>query len=456
MAVPVESMSIVRGAAPAAHWMSRLARAATLAALLSGCEMPAEPSVRRAYVQERAPYVDHSQPCYLHPFDEVDIKVIDGSAFIPVEVNGVETIGYIDTGASNSLITPELAAAAKLTPGDARQFRGVAGSFSIRNSSATRIVVGSILFKNVFGVGIYDFPGSNGAKLGINIGADLLDGLDYDIDFVHEKLRPYSTQNCLTVEPPWPTTSTGVVLTRGGKTSIGTDTASIDFDHKSSWRHITIPVAFPGGVLDALFDTGSSHSLLSYAGAGAIGISSGDLAHDPDHSLYGMSGKSETVKIHHFPDIAIGEDEYRDFPINVQAHFDRRDTPMILGMDYIGKHHFWLSYTTNALYIDSGEKRQPTPPLDYAHRVAGATQPAYPSEKASGIGHVDAACWVEPDGSLTGCHVVSSEGDKAFADETIAWLTGGAHPVMQPAYVNGQPIRQLHTWQIDFAPPTQK
>ena len=51
-----------------------------------------------------------------------------------------------------------------------------------------------------------------------------------------------------------------------------------------------------------------------------------------------------------------------DVPIDVTRHFDRRDTwPMLLGMDYIEHHHLWLSYSTNALYIDSGEKKPAAP-----------------------------------------------------------------------------------------------
>jgi len=34
----------------------------------------------------------------------------------------------------------------------------------------------------------------------------------------------------------------------------------------------------------------------------------------------------------------------------------------------------------------------------------------------------------------------------------MTWLTGAAHPIMQPAYQNGKPVRQIHTWSIDFVP----
>jgi hypothetical protein len=40
---------------------------------------------------------------------------------------------------------------------------------------------------------------------------------------------------------------------------------------------------------------------------------------------------------------------------------------MILGMDWIATHRLWLSYTTDSLYIDSGEKKpaswKPAPKL---------------------------------------------------------------------------------------------
>jgi hypothetical protein len=313
-----------------------------------------------------------------------------------------------------------------------------------------KIAVGSVQIQHPGNIGVYGFPGSRGAEFGINVGADLLNGLDYDIDFVHEKIRPYATSNCLTIDPPWRTTSTGLALTRGWTNSLGSTIGNVDHYHDLSFLHVTVPVVFPGGVVDAMFDTGSSHSLMSFAAARAIGLSRSDIRDAPVHEIVGMGGKTETAAVRNFADLVIGEDELHNFPIGLMLHFDRRDPPMVLGMDYMQTHHFWLSYTTNALYIDSGEMRKLTPPLDHAHWIAGANQPAYPETKSQAGGKVDAECWVEADGSLTGCRVTSTIGEKAFADAVLSWLNGAAHPVMQPAYRDGKPLRQLHTWSITF------
>jgi TonB family protein len=429
--------------------------AAGVALIAAGCapHAPAT-SVKEAYIAERLASVDRTQPCYLAPFEEFPIKVYANHAFVDAWVNGVHTFGEIDTGADETLITPALAKAARVQLGGAIRRAGADGSFRVLNGDVPKIAVGSVLIKHPWNIAVYDFPGSNGVDFGINIGANLLNGLDYDIDFVHGTVRPYATSNCLTIDPPWRTTSTGVALTRGTTNSLATTTAGMDYYHDLSFLHVTIPVAFPGGVIDAVFDTGSGQSLMSFAAARAIGLSRSEIGDGPADKVYGLAGGSKAVGIHHFADMAIGEDELHNFPISLLPHFDRRDTPMIIGMDYMKTHHFWLSYTTDALYIDSGELRKPTPPLDRAHQIAGTNFPAYPADVSAGAhGKVDLSCWVEADGGLTGCRVVRCDGGKAFSDAALNWVTGAAHPVMQPAYVNGKPVRQTHAWSIDFLPP---
>ena len=117
---------------------------------------------------------------------------------------------------------------------------------------------------------------------------------------------------------------------------------------------------------------------------------------------------------------------------------------MILGMDYLGSHHLWLSLTTNALYIDSGESRRLIPPIIEARQVGGPLQPVYPRDARLALALVHATCFVETDARLTDCRVSDDGGDAALARATMTWLTGAAAPVMQPGHQDGVAVRESY------------
>jgi predicted aspartyl protease len=441
----VRFITIVAAGLPFPAWL--------LLTLLAACTTET-PTEKQAYLANRLPFIDTTQPCLVDAFPPMPVTVAYGRAFVPAWVNGIETVGVLDTGASDSLITPELAAAARAEPiKGTHRLRGVTGSFTSKSVSVRKIAVGSIAFIGARELLVLPFGGSDGAKIGVQVGMDLLDHFDYDMDFPHQTLQPFRTSNCLAIDPIWPDTTTGLALTST------VENLRINSLHQFSFsREVTIPVSFPGGIIEAFFDTGSSKSLLSHAAARRAGVTNAQLDADPVHSITGINGAKRDVYMHTFPDIAIGEDELHNTTIAVTQHFDRRDDDMILGMDYIATHHLWLSLTTNALYIDSGERRALTPPLDRAHIIGGLTQPGFPAEAKAKSGKVEARCWVEADGKLSGCHITHDDPDPAFGKAMMAWLTTAAGPVLQPAYLNGKPIRQEHDWVINFepAPPPPK
>jgi len=415
--------------------------------------MPPKPTVKEAYLARRLAVVDPSQPCYVQPFAPMPVAVYHHVAFVPVSINGVVTLGKLDTGADTSLITPEIAGAANISPIKSRmRMLGVSGSFAASAGRIDRLQIGSIGFSGPKLAHIYSFGGSHGKDVGVLIGLDWLDGLDYELDLGHKKLRPFRTSNCVEIPVPWRNTYTGLALTRG----MPTGERKSHYDWPGMFgvvEHVSVPVAFPDAILDAMLDSGAPSSMMSHESAMDAGVRSGQLEADPVEEVRGLSGDHRKFYVHRFPDIGIGEEEIHDFPILVARHFDRRDATMILGMDFIEQHHLWLSFTTDALYIDSGEPRKLQPPLDHAHSIGGTQQPAYPSDGNQKGGIVDAQCFVEADGSLTACIILKDGGDPALGRATTEWLTKGAGPLMQPAYRDGKPVREQHRWRIDFKAP---
>ena len=416
--------------------------------------MPPKPTVKEAYLARRLMEVDPRQPCFVEPFAPMPVYIHRHIAFVPVDINGVITLGKLDTGADTSLITPEIAAAAHIEPlKSSMRMRGVSGSFAADAGRIDHLQLGSIGFDGPKLAHIFPFGGSHGKDVGVLVGLDWLDGLDYELDLAHDKMRPYRTTNCIEVPVPWRDTYTGLALTRGMPT--GERKSHDDFGALMGIpEHVSIPVAFPGAVVDAMLDSGAPISMMSHDSALDAGVTSSQLDADPIEEVRGLSGEHRKFSVHRFADIGIGEEEMHDLPILVARHFDRRDTTMILGMDFLERHHLWLSFSTDALYIDSGEPRKLVLPLDRAHTIGGTQQPHYPSDGTQKGGTVDAHCMVEADGSLSGCVIDADGGDPALGRVTLAWLTNGAGPLMQPAFRDGKPVRERHAWHITFQPNT--
>jgi predicted aspartyl protease len=122
--------------------------------------------------------------------------------------------------------------------------------------------------------------------------------------------------------------------------------------------NVTIPVEFDGGSLTAVFDTGARDSYLTRAGAHKAGITNRQLDQDPLRDVTSIDGRKAKARIHNVPEFVVGEELIRNFPFVVDEQSNRdQHYDMLLGMDWISKHHLWLSYTTDSLYIDSGEKK---------------------------------------------------------------------------------------------------
>jgi len=432
-----------------------IAGAASLifAFLLSGCEQRHTVSVetlvraQQSLLHDRN--LDPSATCVIRPYPKFPGALAGSALYVPVTINGVESAGVFDTGAEFSLVTPELATAAKLTSTGRTEFmRGVTGSFKVQAATAHTVGVGSARLTGNVPVQIWKFPRSKGTVLGMQIGLDFIEQFDWDIDLPHKTLRPYDISRCGTIEPPWRTSSSGIPLT-----------SAFAAYHRKGWpigpSQVTVPVIFPGGTLDAVVDTGAMKTMLSYQAARDVGVTGAQLKTDPTHTVVGLSGDKLGYYIHKFPDIAIGEDELHDMRMAVAPGFDRRDDPMILGMDYIGSHHIWLSFATGGLYIDSGSPRRPGPPLELAHQVAGLSEPLYPPSAKDQTASVNAECMVETDGAMTGCHITGGTGNKLFESAAMDWLTGDSPPIMQPAYVQGKPVRQNFKWSLDFVPKAE-
>ena len=393
--------------------------------------------------------IDHTRPCTVDPFEPSPIKLIHKQIYLPVFINGFFTIGMLDTGASFTLITPELAQAAGVTTnGETERMFGVAGGFTTQTGIAKSVQFGTVALGKPQRVHIANFAGSNGKEVGVNVGLDLLDGLDYDLDLGAQKLTAFRTSNCAIVDPPWRTTYSGVIVKRAfDKTVTGYTPGLGDILYN---RQISVPVIFGDTAIEAEVDTGSTESFMSHASAVDAGATGSSLAKDEVVHSDAIDRRRNAYFRHMFHHVTIGEDVLDDFPVDVAQHFDRRDPHMLLGMNYVGTHHLWLSFTTGVLYIDSHEPRKLVQPLDAPHWIAGSRMPIYPPDAKGEKGEVTAQCMIEASGELDDCKITRGGEHTVLAKAVLHWLTCAYGPVYQPAYRDGKPIRQIHSWDIDF------
>ena len=208
----------------------------------------------------------------------------------------------IDTGAAVSVITPELARAARLTPVAARAgaFRSLTATSAPPVATAQHVQFGSLAVGGAIPLRVLSFSDSRGVLLGALIGQDLLDGYDYDFDLPHARLVPYRTANCAAIDVPWPDTYTTVALTRGAAN--GYDPSVVAFATMAGLRlAASVPVELDGYTVDALFDTGAVGSLLSRAGARAAGVTGAQIAADPIFTGIGLDGGTIILRRHVFP-----------------------------------------------------------------------------------------------------------------------------------------------------------
>ncbi len=345
--------------------LSRLVALATLTGLIAsatGCQTQ-PPIPDRSYLALRNS-VDPAKPCRMVKFTQVPIRTLGKVAIVPFAINDVQTIAVLDTGADITAITHALANQAGLrTNPQLRPMRmsGMSGGFDVQLAFAHTIQYGGFKTTLPPAVAVLDFVRSSTA-IGANLGLDLLDGFDWDLDFPHDKMTAFQTQNCTDVDPAWTTKSTGLAITRGLPDLMGDGKPKGDLQ-------LTIPVQFDGGTLVALLDTGASHSYLTRAGAHKAGITNAELDRDPFGPMKSIDGRTRKVRRHNVAELVVGEDIERNFPVDVAEYFNRdEEFDMILGMDWIAKHHLWLSLTTDSLYINSGEPKpaswKPTPTFD--------------------------------------------------------------------------------------------
>jgi predicted aspartyl protease len=267
---------------------------------------------------------------------------------VPAHINRhLVSIG-VDTGSSTTVLTPETVARLSLpldTYSHVGSFIGPAGSTVTNNVYLESLEFGNAveLMKSVPVVAIGGAnttppsteramaPSPDATMAGL-IGTEILSDYDVEFRFPAHILNLYRISDCTDVQPLWEGRYATLPVTI------------------SPTKRFVVPLELDGHPLTAIFDTGSSGLRISRSAALRIGVTDAMLAQDPVQQGAVAGNKLYRSPSHRFAQIRIGKETFPGPRIDV-VDFPLTESDMLIGEDYMHIRRFWLSYSTNTLFI---------------------------------------------------------------------------------------------------------
>jgi clan AA aspartic protease (TIGR02281 family) len=267
------------------------------------------------------------------------LKLFRGHFVTTATINGRELRMMVDSGASNSAISP--AAAADL--GLSRNPEHSVHVISVEGKSAAiyPVKVQSIKL-GTFEWGAWELstinivaPGQEKdpvAPVGL-IGADILSAFDVEFDFPKGKMTLYRQLRCTGKMVPWEGRFQTFAATQ------------------ASGNLLTITVLLNRHPLRALIDSGSDSTIVARAAAISAGADDAKLNRGPQSTSIGPLGTKVAAHPYQFPSMTLGYRQFNNAPVIIldSALFPGID--MLLGSSYFRWHKLWLSYSTNQVFM---------------------------------------------------------------------------------------------------------
>lgn len=290
--------------------------------MYSGCAgvAPAEPADTAACRVERA--------------RAIDMLAVENQIIVPATINGYAAPVQIDTGTAITTLDSTVAAALKMRPDQSKIviLRGATGTAARQFVVLDSLTIGGQPWRRFsLPTGTVPQPADLDPRTAALIGADWLGEYDVEFDFAQKRMVLWNVSHCAGDFVPWQEKHSVIPLRTQG-------------------TNLLVEVGIDGHGTDAIIDTGAQTTIMDEGVARRLGVGYEALRLDRATKVVGITGTNSQAKRHVFSKVQIGNDNFTNATIAV-SEYAMPGAGMLLGMDYLGHRHIWLSYATKQLFV---------------------------------------------------------------------------------------------------------
>jgi tetratricopeptide (TPR) repeat protein len=283
------------------------------------------------------PSLGFAAECHLARWAELPVTMNGLRPTITAQINGVDALFTLDSGAFWSMLTPAAAEQYKLHPDGSRvpglSVQGVGGRVDAKIATVAIFTLFDVPFHKVeFIVGGSD-PGRGTVGL---LGQNVLRIADVEYDLAQGVVRIVKARDCKRND-----------LAYWVKQS--EPYSRMDIEVATAWSPHTVGVGYLNGAkIRITFDTGAATSIIGLRAAAKAGIKPGTAGVEPAGLSSGLGREWVDTWIATFPSLKIGDEEVR----NARLHFgDLGDLDMLLGADFFLSHRVYVANSQAKLYF---------------------------------------------------------------------------------------------------------
>ena len=282
-----------------------------------------------------------SAACVVQQRANVKLQIVGSVVLAPVVVNGIAGSFILDTGAAQTVVTPDAVRhfGLALDEWTATTMLGVGGVERRRNADPRSVELGGVaLHRRSLAqdatLRVATLPRSMIGERQIDglLGRDFLSLFDLDLNFARQTLTLYEVHGCDGRFLPWTEPYLSVTVKNPMESAL------------------VVPLVIDGVPLQALLDSGAGRSLVAARGMARLGLGIEQLQSDPSQVVSGVGPHTVTMWQHKFHELRIGSEIVANpvflvAPIQLQPISD-----MLLGADWLLGRRVWISYATDQLF----------------------------------------------------------------------------------------------------------
>ncbi len=277
----------------------------------------------------------------------VGIARAGGLILVPATINGTLADFVLDTGAERTVIG--LAAAERLHIARdewvSTDIQGVGGRDRRRLGRPASFTLGGLTLRRRTvaadtSVVVGPVPDAvDGRPVAGLLGQDFLSPFDLDLNAAAGILTLFDVSGCTGRFLPWPQ----------------------PYDAVAAWRPVrnllAVPLRVGSTLLQAELDTGAANTVITLPGMIALGLAPGG----PD-AAQGFGPGRIAARMQPFPSVQIGAMAASPADMVVAPVHTLRSIGALLGADWLGERHVWISWATNQVLVAARQDDpRPTP-----------------------------------------------------------------------------------------------